>query len=115
MKHLGDYVLSKESFPKLEIVWKEWKKPAFQKLTEQKKFGQVCRTLLKLIESAPEGSFLLIPVLDFVEKINQDKILEHFHFNNFELWLNQFSGLGSEENRYIRGKIAGRWVPRDAY
>jgi hypothetical protein len=38
MKHLGDYVLSKESFPKLEASWKEWKKPAFQKLTEQKKF-----------------------------------------------------------------------------
>lgn len=115
MKHLGDYVLSKESFPKLEAIWKEFKKPAFQKLPEQEKYGQVSRTLLRLIEVAPEGSFLLIPVLDFVERVNQEKILEHFHFNHFELWLNQFSGLSPHENRYIRGKIAGRWVPREAY
>ncbi|HEX4839889.1 MAG TPA: hypothetical protein VFU89_05560, partial [Rhabdochlamydiaceae bacterium] len=115
MKHLGDYVLSKESFPRLEAVWKEFKKPTFQKLPEQEKHEQVSRTLLRLIEAAPEGSFLLIPVLDFVERVNQEKILEHFHFNHFELWLNQFSGLSPHENRYIRGKIAGRWVPREAY
>ncbi len=115
MKHLGDYVLSKESFPKLEALWKELKKLSFQKLPEQKRFGHVSRMLLKLIESAPENSFLLIPVLDFIERVNREKILEHFHFNNFELWLNQFSGLGLHENRYIRGKIAGRWVPREAY
>lgn len=115
MKHLGDYVLAKESFPKLEVIWKEFKTPAFQKMTEQEKFGHVSRMLLKLIEKTPEGSFLLIPVLDFIERIYEDKILEHFHFNNFELWLNQFSGLNAEENRYIRGKIAGRWVPREAY
>lgn len=115
MKHLGDYVLSKESFPKLEAVWKELKKPAFQKLPEQERFNHVSRMLLQLIEKAPEGAFLLIPVLDFIEKVNQEKILDHFHFNNFELWLNQFSGLGPQENRYIRGKIAGRYVPREAY
>jgi hypothetical protein len=114
MKHLGDSVVVKESFPTLKNVWKEFGKPAFQALTEQKKFGKVCRTLLELIEEAPD-EFLLIPVLEFVEKINQDKILEHFHFNNFELWLNQFSELSEEENRQIRGKIAGRWVPREAY
>lgn len=115
MKHLGDYVLSKESFPKLETLWKEFKSPSFQKLPEQEKFGRVSKALLKLIETAPEGSFLLIQVLDFIEKINADKILEHFHFNNFELWLNQFSHLDPHANRYIRGKIAGRWVPREAY
>ncbi len=115
MKHLGDYVLSKESFPKLEAIWKEFKSPSFQKLPEQEKFGRVNKALLKLIETAPEGSFLLIPVLDFIEKINADEILEHFHFNNFELWLNQFSHLDPHANRYIRGKIAGRWVPREAY
>ena len=115
MKQLGDYVLSKQSFPKLEAAWKELKKPSFKSLPEQEKFRQVSRLLLDFIEKAPEGSFLLIPVLDFVEKIHEDKILEHFHFNNFELWLNQFSGLTVKENLYIRGKIAGRWVPREIY
>jgi hypothetical protein len=115
MKHLGDFVLSKESFPKLDMAWKELRKSSFQKLPEQEKFGRVSRLLLKLIQGAPDGSFLLSPVLNFIEKVHQDNILEHFHFNNFELWLNQFSGLSAEENLHIRGKIAGRWVPREAY
>lgn len=115
MKYLGDYVLSKESFPKLDTVWKELKKSFFQALPEQEKFGRVCRLLLQLIKEAPDSYFLLSSVLDFIERVHQDKILQHFHFNNFELWLNQFSGLSTEENLHIRGKIAGRWVPRDAY
>jgi hypothetical protein len=115
MKHLGDYVLAKESFPKLDTAWKELKNPTFKALTEHEKFGHVCRMLLNLIEKAPEGAFLLIPVLDFVERIHKDEVLEHFHFNNFELWLNQFSGLTVKENLYIRGKIAGRYVPREIY
>lgn len=115
MKHLGDYVLSKESFPKLDTAWKELRKSSFQALPEQEKFGRVSRLLLQLIKAAPDRTFLLSPVLDFIERIYQDNILEHFHFNNFELWLNQFSGLSPEENLHIRGKIAGRWVPREAY
>jgi len=115
MKHLGDYVLSKESFPKLETAWKEMRKPSFQALSEQEKFGRVSRLLLQCIQEAPEGVFLLSSALDFIERIHQAAILEHFHFNNFELWLNQFSGLSAAENLHIRGKIAGRWVPREAY
>lgn len=89
MKHLGDYVLSKESFPKLDAAWKELKKPAFKALTEHEKLGRVSRLLLDFIEKAPEGSFLLIPVLDFIEKIHQDNILEHFHFYRKRSLLNK--------------------------
>ncbi len=80
MKHLGDYVLSKESFPKLEAVWKEFKKPAFQKLTEQKKFGQVNKTLLKLIEAAPEGVIFIDPGSRFYREDQPRKNSRTFPF-----------------------------------
>ncbi len=115
MKHLGDHVISRTPFLQLEKSWKEFSLPTFRSLSEQEKFEAVSRVLLRLIKEAPVGTFLLIPVLDFIEKVHQEKLLDHFHFNHFELWLNQFSGLNAEENAHIRGKIAGRWVPRESY
>lgn len=115
MEHLGDYIFSQEAFPQLQQVWKEFSLPAFQALTEQGKFEAISKGLLGLIERAPEGQFLLPALLHFIERVHEEKLLDHFHFNHFELWLNQFSGLSPEENRKIRGKIVGRWVPREAY
>ncbi len=113
MKHLGDYGLSKGSFPKLDAVFKELK--GASRLSEREKLNRVSYTLLKLVQEAPAHHFLLIPILDFIERIHREKIVDHFHFNHFELWLNQFSGLSPEENYRVRGKIAGRYVPRDEY
>lgn len=115
MKSLGDHVIGKEPFPNLKGVLAELKSASFQKLTEQEKFDRVGRVLLKFIQEAPASQFVLIPVIDFIEKIDREKILDHFHFNNFELWLNQSAGLSPEENYQIRGKIAGRFVPRAEY
>jgi hypothetical protein len=106
MKHLGDYTISKEAFPKLDLVLKELKAASHPSL--QEKITSVSQMLLRLIQEAPEGHFLLVPILDFIEKVHLEKILDHYHFNNFELWLNQFSGLSPEENYAVRGKIAGR-------
>ncbi len=115
MKYLGDFVLKKDSFRKIEAALKELKKSSFLALPDQEKFDGVGRVLLELLCDVPDNSFPLIYVLDFIERIHQENILEHFHFNNFELWLNQFSGLSREENSRVRGKISGRFVPRDAY
>jgi hypothetical protein len=115
MKHLGDLTISKFSFPKVDALLKEFHTVAFKKLPLQQKLGRVCQVLLDQIAAAKEGSFLLIPTLDYIERIEKDKIIDHFHFNNFELWLNQFSGLSSAENLKIRGKLAGRYVPRESY
>ena len=75
----------------------------------------MCETLLSCIQKAPEGEFLLPAVLELIERARLENIVDHFHFNHFELWLNQFSGLSLEENLKVRGKIVGRFVPREAY
>lgn len=115
MGKLGDIVIEKFSFPKIEATLKQFRIASFTKLSTRQKLGQVCQVLLDQIQEAPKGSFVLIPAMDFVERIHREKIIEHFHFNNFELWLNQFSALSAEENLEIRGKIAGRYVPREIY
>jgi hypothetical protein len=115
VKYLGDLVISKFSFPKVETFLKEFRAAAFKKLPLQQQLGRVCQVLLDQIQQAKEGTFVLVPALDFVEKVSRDKIIDHFHFNTFELWLNQFSGLSMEENLKVRGKLAGRYVPRESY
>ncbi|MGD0664939.1 MAG: hypothetical protein ABSA17_04330 [Rhabdochlamydiaceae bacterium] len=115
MKNLGDLTISKFSFPKVDALLKEFKTAAFKKLPLQKKLDRVCRVLLDQITLAKEGTFVLIPALDFIERVHKEKIIDHFHFNNFELWLNQFSNLSSAENMKVRGKLAGRYVPRETY
>ncbi len=115
MKTLGDLAISKFSFPKIEARLKEFQAAAFKKLPLQQKLDRICQVLLELVRDAKEGTFLLIPVLDYIERVHQEKIIDHFHFNNFEMWLNQFSGLSAAENLKVRGKIAGRYIPRDSY
>ena len=115
MKSLGDLTVSKFSFPKIDALLKEFQTAAFKKLPLQQKLDRVCQSLLNQVLAAKEGVFVLIPALDFIEKIYRNKIIDHFHFNNFEMWLNQFSGLSEAENLKVRGKLAGRYVPRESY
>ncbi|MGH2611918.1 MAG: hypothetical protein ACRDFB_02580, partial [Rhabdochlamydiaceae bacterium] len=115
MKKLDDLSILKFSFPRVDTLLKEFHATAFKKLSLHKKLGRVCQVLLDQIMIANEETFVLIPAIDFVERIHQGKIINHFHFNDFELWLNQFSGLSPAENLKVRGKLAGRYVPREAY
>lgn len=115
MKNLGDLTVSKFSFPKVQTHLKEFQTAGFKKLPQQQKLDRICKSLLELIQDAKEGTFVLIPVLDFIEKVFQNKVIDHFHFNTFEMWLNQFSGLSPIENLKVRGKLAGRYVPRESY
>ena len=115
MKNLGDLAIKKFSFPKAQAHLKEFQAAGFKKLPQQQKLYRICKALLELIQDAEEGTFVLIPTLDFIEKVYQNKIIDHFHFNTFEMWLNQFSGLSPSENLKVRGKLAGRYVPRESY
>ncbi len=115
MKNLGDYLISKFSFPEIDLLIKNFHASSFKALPLQQKMNQICQVILEQIQQGAEESFLLIPTLDLIERIHQEKIVDHFHFTNFELWLNQFSGLSLEENLKVRGKLAGRFVPREAY
>ncbi|MDN3509617.1 MAG: hypothetical protein P0S93_06390, partial [Candidatus Neptunochlamydia sp.] len=75
----------------------------------------VNQDLAKLIIDAPEPIFLMDSVVDFISKIQKENIIEQYTFSSFEIWLNQFSKFSQEENYKIRGKIVGKWIPRDSY
>jgi len=112
---LGDYTISLSKFQGLEKSLQKFKSPDFKQLGEKQKNESVHLELCRQINEASEPCFLLAAVIDYIEQITQEKILETYSFAHFELWLNQFSNYSPEENYRIRGKIVGKWVPRDAY
>lgn len=113
-KHLGDYVLTPYRFSDLEGELEALRGSAFKALTEHQKYENACKLLLKLIEEAPKG-FLLIAVLEFIDNVGREKLLDQFTFANFELWLNQSSGLSADDNLRVRSKIVGKDIPREEY
>ncbi len=84
-------------------------------VADRKKSEKVNRLLLELIQRESEPCFLLSAVLQFIERVDREQILQHYTFNSFELWLNQFSDLSFEENYRVRAKIAGKWIERGDY
>lgn len=113
---LGDYEIPLFFFPLLDEVFNQFHNNDFLALDARKRFKEVNKALLKLIQNAPEQSFLLTAVIDFIERVNHAKVLnEPYTFSLFEFWLNQFSGLTEQENYRIRGKIAGKYLPRGEY
>src|SRR6185437_1172284 len=114
-QYLGDWVISKQVFSGADKYLKEFRSKTFREWVESKKQERIGSAILECIQKATKESFLLVAVLDFIEQINQAQVVEHYTFSHFELWLNQFSGLSSEENQRVRGKLVGKWLPRDAY
>jgi hypothetical protein len=112
---LGDFVIQRSSFKDLDGVFREFETKEFQKLIDRKRSEWVNRVLLELIQKEKEPCFLLAAVLEFIEKVEKEKLLTHYTFTSFELWLNQFSQLSFEENLGIRAKIAGKAIPRSEY
>lgn len=112
---IGDYTVQKTSFPDLDKHIKSFKKKEFLDLPDRKKSAQVNQLLLDLILQEPDPSFLLSAVLDYIERIDKEDILHHYALNSFELWLNQYANIPWEKNLYVRGKITGKWVPREEY
>ena len=113
---IGQIQFPHRSFVGVKEVLENFKQPAFLKRSSIDRNEFVNRQLLKFIESSPQNSFLLIEVINYLEAITQFEILDGaYNLTAFERWLNQFSGLSYEDNRKIRGKIVGRYVPRDEY
>jgi len=90
-KALGNYTVSLEKFKNLDPLFKTFHTKEFQNLTNQQKFECVNQRLLEQIQTAKIPCFLLAAVLDFIHRINEEKILVDYNFSNFEVWLNQFS------------------------
>lgn len=112
---LGEYSLHKKSFPNLNSVFKKFHTEEFLALVGKKQREQVNQVLLELISQEPEPCFLLAAVIEFVERVDREKILEHYTLNSFELWLNQSSNLSFEDNYKVRAKIVGKKVDRSDY
>ncbi|MCI0382144.1 MAG: hypothetical protein L0207_03715 [Chlamydiae bacterium] len=114
-KYLGDVSVFPDRFENLSPILKEFKNKEFKKLNDRQKNERINRTLLELIQKQKQPAFLLIAVLDYIDRVNEEKIYNHYSFSSFELWLNQFSNLSSRENYYIRSLIVGKWIPREEY
>ncbi|NNM43867.1 MAG: hypothetical protein HKM07_05945 [Chlamydiae bacterium] len=114
-KYLGDFSIVQEKFPYLDEIFEHFYTEEFVALNDRQKNEKVDRILLQLLKSEETSSFLLIPVLDYIDRINHEKILENYSFSNFELWLNQFSGISGEENYEVRSLITGKMIPREEY
>ncbi|HSW87192.1 MAG TPA: hypothetical protein VLG49_06820 [Rhabdochlamydiaceae bacterium] len=114
-KELGDFVLVSEGFPEFEAVCAEFKTEDFKQLNDRQRNDRINRILLDLIKRTDGPSFLLPAIIEYIDRVNREKIVDHYAFSSFELWLNQFSGLDTKENYWVRGHIAGKWIPREEY
>jgi hypothetical protein len=115
-KRIGDYVISPSHFTSLDTVFNQFNTQEFKSKAPRKRFQQVNEQLLKLIQDSPKQSFLLAAVIEYVDRVNRAKILnEPYHLSLFEFWLNHFSNLNDAENYEVRGKIVGKYIPREDY
>ncbi|HSX37847.1 MAG TPA: hypothetical protein VLE95_03340 [Chlamydiales bacterium] len=112
---LGELFVNRRRFPDFGSVLKKFGRQEFLQLNDRKRSEEVNRTLYEWIKEEPDPCFLLPAVLEFIERIENEKILGHYTFTSFELWLNQSAHVSFEENSHIRGKIAGKWIPRSEY
>lgn len=112
---LGDVALKPFFFPNLDAVFREFRTKDFQELIDRRRSEWVNRVLLDLIQQQESPCFLLPAVLKFIEKVEEEELLNHYTFSSFELWLNQYSHLSPEENLDVRAKIAGKKADRSDY
>ncbi|NGX58944.1 MAG: hypothetical protein KR126chlam3_00086 [Chlamydiae bacterium] len=114
-KQIGDFVLNAFQFENLDEILKQLKTVEYKRLNHKKKSERVNRLLLDLIMQAPAETFLLVTVIQYIDRVARDKILANYTISSFEIWLNQFSDLPENENYKVRAKIVGKLVPRDEY
>lgn len=113
---LGECIPTLPKFPNIEAAFRQFHTDEFHSLPSRKKFKHVCTALLDYLQAVPTPCFLLAGVLEFIGRVNGDKLLdEPFSLTLFELWLNHFSRLSPDEILKVRGKIVGRYIPRDEY
>lgn len=112
---LGEFPFKVHTFEGLESVLSTFKTKEFEQKNLHDKSDFVSQNLADLILKEPEPSFLMDSVVDFIGYIGKEKIVENYAFSSFEIWLNQFSQLTPEERSRVRGKIVGKWIPRDTY
>ncbi len=114
-QELGDYAVSSWKFSGMQEIFRKFGVKEFKKLSELQKSERVNKILLQQILAAPMPNFLLGAVIEFIDRVLQEKVLVQYSFAHFELWLNQVSGLSEEKNYEVRARIAGKYIPREEY
>ncbi len=113
--HLGNWVPHPCSFPEVDAILEEFMTSPLNEWTEHKKIEKINLALLGLIQKTATPCFLLPCVLDFINQVEQKKVVSRYTFTTFELFLNEFSEISEEENYKVRSKIVGKWIPRERY
>lgn len=106
---LGEESVSPSFFDLGDFRWGEGD------LREAHRPDAIHRALLGKILAYPSPCFLLPAVLAFIDEVRKLQGVSSYTLAQFELWLNEHSGLSEEENLHVRAKIMGKYVPRDAY
>lgn len=111
---LGDFSLELVRFPnlakRLDVLFlQDWD------VEESKRLEKVNALLLELVLEFPVPCFLLGAVHEFISMVLDRGCLSSYSFSQFEFWLNHFSGVDDEVNYLARGKIMGKYIPRETY
>lgn len=118
-KSIPDVLLGQHSFENNFLSEKliESLKTSLAALTSPfEKFIKISEAIYNLVKESPQHSYLLPTIVDFLGVLNESENLKNpYRFVNFEFWLNHFSGISKEEQLIIRGKISGRYIPRQDY
>lgn len=113
---IGEIEFKAKTFKDIKSIMEAFSNDSFRSLSSIERNEQVNRKLYELIESAPLDSYLLRETVDFLARITKAEVLDgSYNLTAFERWLNQLSELNYEKNRLIRGKIIGKYLPRDEY
>jgi len=113
---IGDIQISPKTFPRQADIIKKFESKDFTELPSPERNEIVNKTLLDLIAETPAPCYLLSETINYLTAITKSNCLDGpFNLTAFERWLNQHSDLSYEDNRFIRGKIIGKYVPRDDY
>ena len=113
---IGELKFSPREFKEMDQLAKDFTSSKFKSKTSIERNNIVNKALLDLIMKRPKNCFVLNEVTNYMQFVSVNNILDgSYNQTAFERWLNQHSGLSYEENREIRGKIVGKFIPRDEY
>ncbi len=111
---LGEMKVEKKSFKQIEQKLEQLNHPKWISLNEFQKQLQLSDLLMKCIQEEPEG-FVLRHVADFIERVLSKNLCDQYSILIFESFLNHYLKISNDENLKIRGKIAGKEIPRTEY
>lgn len=109
---LGDVVFTPQLFKK--TVYDKLNNKSLHALSAFDKHAFIGDILLKEIQLAKAGDFLLPAIVDFIDAVRHS-VLPTYTFTSFQTYLDNYAALSEKEMLHIRGKIVGRYIPRGEY